>query len=193
MLFSKHFTVKAKTKIQLFFQVPNISQLQFAEPLIMHTSVISLANSLSTTPHPINTCSAMKSQIPIIMPLYRGHTALNAQDTHSLVLWSSQPHNLLASSTSLTRVWPYELTDKTKVCRNNLDKYLMYLFKTQNNQNIQVGKKEKKLLKKKIATYTESQLKFFHKSVRQPSFTTAAIQNNIFIWIAIGNILVSYM
>lgn len=53
----------------------------------------------------------------------------------------------------------------------------MYLFKIQNNQNIQMEKK-----KKKIAMYTESQLKYSYKSVRQPSFTTAAIQNNTSIF-----------
>lgn len=76
MLFSKHFTIMAKTKIQLFFKVSNTSQLQFSEPRIIHTSMNILAKSLSTTPHPN----------PIIMQLYRGHTALNAQDPHSLVL-----------------------------------------------------------------------------------------------------------
>lgn len=149
MLFPKHFNKMAKTKIQLFFKAPNTSQLQFSEPWIIHTSINILANLLSATPHPIHTCSAMKPQNPIIMQLYRGHTALNAQETHSLVLWSSQPHNHLAISIFLTRDWPYELTalekirDKTKVCRNNLDKYLMYLFKIQNNQTAQVEKKEK--------------------------------------------------
>lgn len=30
--------------------------------------------------------------------------------------------------------------------------------------------------------YTEGQLKYSHKSVRQPSFTTVAIQNNTFYY-----------
>lgn len=64
MLFSKHFTTTAKTKIQLFFKVPNTNQLKFSEPWIIHTSINILANSLSTTPHPINTCSAMKHKTP---------------------------------------------------------------------------------------------------------------------------------
>lgn len=99
MLFSKHFTVKAKTKIQLFFQVPNISQLQFAEPLIMHTSVISLANSLSTTPHPINTCSAMKSQTPSLChytevtqhSTHKIHTALYCDHPSHTIFWPAAP------------------------------------------------------------------------------------------------------
>lgn len=48
---------------------------------------------------PINIYSATKPQNPIIMQLRRGHKVLNAQDIHSLVLWSSQPHNLLSIST----------------------------------------------------------------------------------------------
>lgn len=183
MLFPKHFTIMAKPKLNLFFKESNTNQLQFSEPWIIHTSMNILANALSTTSHPISTCCAMKPQDPTIMLLCRGHTALNAQGTHSLV-WSSQPHNPWAISTLLTRVWPYELTalekigDKTKVCRNNLNTYLMYLFKIQINQTIQVEKKKKK--RDKIAMYTEGQLKYSHKSVRQPSFTTAAIQNNTF-------------
>lgn len=35
MLFYKHFNIMAKTKIQLFFKVPDTNQLQFSEPRII--------------------------------------------------------------------------------------------------------------------------------------------------------------
>lgn len=89
----------AKTKIQLVFKVSNTSQLQFSEPRIIHTSMNILAKSLSTTPHPINTCSAMKPQTPSLCnytevtqhSMHKIHTALCCDHASHTIFWPSAP------------------------------------------------------------------------------------------------------
>lgn len=64
--------------------------------------------SLSKEFPTLNTHSATKPQnLPVCN--YTGHKALNAQDIHSLVLWSPNP-TIICPSVLFTGVWPHELS-----------------------------------------------------------------------------------
>lgn len=74
--------------------------------------------SLSKEFPTLNTHSATKPQnLPVCN--YTGHKALNAQDIHSLVLWSPNP-TIICPSVLFTGVWPHELSalekKKTQMC-----------------------------------------------------------------------------